>query len=64
MLPQNKSGKLEIFDITGRKVYAMPLPPWSTLQHLDLSHLHNGLYNVIIESDNQRASTKIILTQL
>ena len=63
MLPQNKSGKLEVFDITGRMVYSMSLPPWSTLQMVDLSHLQNGLYNIIIDSDNQRVSTKIILLQ-
>ncbi|MEY3311774.1 MAG: hypothetical protein RL348_1107 [Bacteroidota bacterium] len=63
MLPQNKSGKMEAFDITGRMVYSMSLPPWSTLQMVDLSHLQNGLYNIIIDSDNQRVSTKIILLQ-
>lgn len=61
MLPQNKSGKLEVFDMTGRMVYSMSLSPWSTLQMVDFSHLQNGLYNVIIDSENQRTSTKLIL---
>ena len=61
LLPQNKSGKLEVFDITGRRVYSITLPPWSTLQMADLSHLQNGLYNIIIDSENQRTSTRIIL---
>ncbi len=36
LLPQNKAGKLEIFDINGRAVYSQNLPQWSTLQFISL----------------------------
>lgn len=59
-LPQNKIGKLEVFDITGRNVYSMPLPPWSTLQLLDMSFLGDGIYNVNISSEHARVGNKIL----
>jgi hypothetical protein len=60
LLPQNKEGKLEIFDITGKIIYEMRLPQWSTLQQITLpNYIANGLYNVIITSDNQRVNKKI-----
>ncbi|MBL7925221.1 MAG: T9SS type A sorting domain-containing protein, partial [Bacteroidia bacterium] len=31
LLPQNKQGEFEVYDITGQLVYKMNLPPWSTL---------------------------------
>jgi hypothetical protein len=63
LLPQNRSGKLEVFDITGRKVYALPLPPWSTLQLVDLSFLGNGMYNMVITSDGSRVSERVVLME-
>jgi hypothetical protein len=60
LLPQNKEGKLEVFDITGKVVYEMRLPHWSTLQNISLpSSIANGLYNCVITSDNNRVSRKI-----
>jgi hypothetical protein len=61
MLPQNKSGKLEVFDMTGRKVYSMSLPPWSTLQMVDLSFLESGIYSVMITSEHSRVTEKVVL---
>jgi Secretion system C-terminal sorting domain len=63
LLPQNKNGKLEVFDITGRKVYAVTLPLWSTLQIMDLSFLKNGIYNILITSDNFTSTSKLVLTK-
>ena len=64
LLPQNKSGLLEVFDINGRVVYKMPLPPWSTLQQVKLPQLANGIYNAVITSGEQRKGTKIAITDL
>jgi hypothetical protein len=62
LLPQNKEGKLEVFDITGKVVYEMRLPQWSTLQQISLpAYISNGLYNCVITSDNNRVSKKIAI---
>ncbi len=61
LLPQNKSGKLEIFDMNGRRVYEMRLPPWSTLQQIDVSFLSGGVYNCIITSGGFRAGKKLVV---
>lgn len=61
LLPQNKSGTLEIFDINGKRVYAQPLPQWSTLQQISLPDLANGLYSCVITSGNNRAGKKIAI---
>jgi large repetitive protein len=62
LLPQNKEGKFEVFDITGKVVYEMRLPQWSTLQQVSLpDYISNGLYNCVITSDNNRVSKKIAI---
>ena len=61
LLPQNKSGLFEMFDINGRKVYSLRLPQWSTLQIIDLPELSDGLYSCVITSNSNRASKKISL---
>jgi hypothetical protein len=62
LLPQNKEGKLEVFDITGKVVYEMRMPQWSTLQSINLpSYISNGLYNCVITSEGQRVSRKIAI---
>jgi len=61
LLPQNKSGKFKLFDVAGRIVYTMTLPPWSTLQTMDLSFLVNGIYSAVITSDHSRVSEKVVL---
>lgn len=60
LLPQNKEGKLEIFDINGRKVYSL-LPQWSTLQMINLPGLSEGLYQCVITSGNIRVSKKVVI---
>ena len=61
LLPQNKAGKLEIFDINGRAVYTQNLPQWSTLQFISLPKIANGIYAVKINSDNLSITKKLII---
>jgi hypothetical protein len=61
LLPQNRKGTFEVFDITGKKVFNYNLPPWSTLQNFDLSFLGNGIYHCSITSNNQRVNKKLII---
>jgi hypothetical protein len=61
LLPQNKSGRLEIYDVTGKVVYSQNLPPWSSLQVISLPDLANGVYNIVVKSAAERESKKIIV---
>ena len=61
LLPQNKAGKLEIFDTNGRAVYSQNLPQWSTLQFISLPKLSNGIYAIKINSDNFSVTKKLII---
>lgn len=63
LLPQNKSGKLEVFDLNGRRVYEMRLPPWSTLQQVDVSFLSNGVYSCVVSSGGWRAVRKLVVVR-
>jgi hypothetical protein len=63
LLPQNTSGKLEIFDINGRRVYEMRLPPWSTLQQIDVSFLGGGIYNCVITAGDYRVNKKVVVVK-
>lgn len=60
-LPQNKSGTFEVFDIMGRLIYKMLLPQGSTLQHVQLPALSDGVYNVMINSGSVRVVKKIVV---
>ncbi len=62
LLPQNQSGILEVFDVNGRRLYAMQLPPWSTMQEVALpSELAGGVYSCVLTSGGQRAVKKVVL---
>ncbi|MBS1760805.1 MAG: T9SS type A sorting domain-containing protein [Bacteroidetes bacterium] len=61
LLPQNKSGTLQIFDINGKQIYKQNLPPWSTIQYISLPKLANGVYNCTITSYNERAHKKLVV---
>jgi hypothetical protein len=63
LLPQNKEGIVQIFDVKGRLVFSYNLPQWSTLQHFNLNHLAQGIYAVKISSDGYNVSKKIIITE-
>jgi len=56
LLPQNKSGTFQIYDITGKIVFKYNLPLWSNEQSLKLPQLANGIYSASIISDNKRVS--------
>jgi hypothetical protein len=60
LLPQNRKGKLEVFDVNGRKVYEMNLPQWSTMQVVSLpARAASGVYNCVISSGDIRVNKKI-----
>jgi hypothetical protein len=61
LLPQNKAGVLEVYDLTGQQVYSQQLPPWSTLQYVQLPELSNGLYTCVISSGNERVAKKMVV---
>jgi hypothetical protein len=61
LLPQNKAGRLEIFDVNGRVVYSQNLPQWSTLQYISLPKISNGVYNCVITSGGERGSRKLVV---
>jgi PKD repeat protein len=61
LLPQNKTGLLEVFNITGRRVVSYVLPPWSTLQKITLPVLAKGVYACRIRSGGHEAFKKIVI---
>ncbi|HNU34543.1 MAG TPA: T9SS type A sorting domain-containing protein [Bacteroidia bacterium] len=61
ILPQNKSGTFQIFDINGKAVYSQNLPQWSTLQNIDVSFLSPGVYSCQINSNNFLVSKKVVI---
>ncbi|HRE23794.1 MAG TPA: T9SS type A sorting domain-containing protein [Bacteroidia bacterium] len=61
LLPQNKSGTLQIFDINGKEVFRQNLSPWSTMQYISLPKLANGVYNCTITSNNERVHKKLVV---
>ncbi len=77
LLPQNKSGVFEVYDVNGRKVYEQNLPQWSTVQQINLSggysqrapvtlkgssaQIAEGIYQCVITSDGKRAVKKVVI---
>ena len=61
LLPQNKSGTLQIFDITGKEIYHQNLPPWSTAKYISLPKIADGVYQCTIISNNQRVNKKLVV---
>jgi Secretion system C-terminal sorting domain len=61
LLPQNKAGVLEVYDLTGQQVFSLQLPPWSTLQYVQLPELSNGLYTCVIRSGAGRVAKKMVV---
>jgi hypothetical protein len=61
LLPQNKKGLFEVFDVMGKKVFSYVLPPWSTLQNFDLRFLGGGVYNCVITCNNYRTTKKLAI---
>jgi hypothetical protein len=61
LLPQNKTGVFEVYNLQGQLVFQSHLPPWSTLQHYNLSTLADGLYQCVIKSDGYSVSKKLVI---
>lgn len=62
LLPENKKGKFEIFDVNGKLVYSQQLSPWSTMLNLEVSFLSTGIYNCSIISGNYRCNKKLAIS--
>jgi hypothetical protein len=64
LLPQGEEGTLEVFDISGKKIYSQYLPPWSTMQGVSLPEaVPAGLYNAVIRSEGYYAARKFVLSR-
>ncbi|MBK7683830.1 MAG: T9SS type A sorting domain-containing protein [Bacteroidetes bacterium] len=61
LLPQNKPGIFEVYNITGQLVYRMNLPQWSTMQFIQLPELSNGVYTCVIKSGYERVGKKLVV---
>ncbi len=61
LLPQNKKGIFEMYDVEGRKVFSYNLPQWSTLQTFNLKNLSEGIYYCMLQSGNERVSKKVVI---
>jgi hypothetical protein len=61
LLPQNKHGVFEVYNMTGQKEFKINLPPWSTLQFVQLPELSNGVYTCVVKSGYERSATKLVL---
>ncbi len=61
LLPQNLQGYFDVYDATGRKVYTQLLPPWSSLESINLFNLNNGVYQCVIYSGHSRVSKKLVV---
>jgi len=61
LLPQNKAGVFEVYDMTGQLVYKMNLPPWSTLQQIKLPELSSGVYTCVVRSGYERVGRKLVV---
>ena len=47
--------------MTGQLVYKMNLPPWSTLQYVDLPGLSAGVYTAVVRSGYERSAKKLTI---
>ncbi len=63
LLPQNKEGMFEIYDVTGKAVFKYGLPQWSNEQSFVLPKLSDGVYECILKSDNKIAGRKMVVVK-
>ena len=63
LLPQNKTGVFEIYDMDGRKVYSQILSQWSTIGLITLLNLTTGFYQCVIKSENFWSSKKLVIVE-
>ncbi|HNR20312.1 MAG TPA: T9SS type A sorting domain-containing protein [Bacteroidia bacterium] len=59
-LPKNKTGLLEVFDITGNMVYKNTLVQWSSI-HQFRAYFNTGIYSVVLTADNKRSVVKFVV---
>ena len=60
LLPQNLSGLFEVYDLNGKIIYQQKLPPWSSMQSINLPNLRAGLYSCVIRSGGSVVSKKLL----
>ncbi len=63
LLPENKSGIFEVYNMTGQLVHKVNLPPWSTLQYVDLPSLSEGVYTAVVRSGYERSAKKLVVVR-
>lgn len=63
LLPQNKNGVLEIFDLLGNLIFNQNLPQWSTLQHINLNKIAGGMYVLKITSSDLFVVKKMVVDE-
>ena len=61
LLPQNLSGIFEIYDLNGKLLYSLQLPPWSSLQYISLPFFDSGIYQCCIKSGFSIATKKLVV---
>jgi hypothetical protein len=61
LLPQNKSGMFDMYDMLGKKIYSLSLPPWSTRQEIETSKIAAGIYIGVITSNKRKMEKKIVV---
>jgi hypothetical protein len=62
LLPQNKGGTFEIFEMNGRKVYSTPLSAWSTLHRVKIN-LEEGIYFAKVSVERNRAVKRFVVME-
>ncbi|MEO0310635.1 MAG: putative adhesin [Bacteroidota bacterium] len=63
-LPEGKTGWIKLYHTDGKLLQQVALSSYSTLQHLDVSGLANGIYLVSIESGGKRKSVRVAKIKL
>jgi hypothetical protein len=62
-LPQNLAGEFEVYDLNAKLQYHQYLPPWSSLQYINLPLLTNGMYQCVIRSGKSIVSKKLVVVR-
>ncbi|MBK9400698.1 MAG: T9SS type A sorting domain-containing protein [Bacteroidetes bacterium] len=61
LLPQNKNGVFEVYNVIGQRVFEINLPAWSTLQFVKIPEMSNGVYTCVIRSGYERVGKKLVV---
>ena len=59
LLPQNLPGLFEVYDLNGKIIYQQKLPPWSSMQSININKLSAGLYSCVIRAGRSVAVKKL-----